>query len=166
MEQQFNHGLTAQEAERRILYTPEERPGFVAWTTCFTYGDGRIGLSFKETVRARDPYYEPPKLEMGEAVGAPVSYCSVECGSELERSFRVYMVSSDNGRTFTETGRCPLEEGSFCNMGFPDGRIIGYDVPRINDARTGWFDGIKMRESLDGGSTWREIGTLLDGCAP
>jgi hypothetical protein len=51
-------------------------------------------------------------------------------------------------------------------MGFPDGRIIGYDVPRINAARTGWFDGIKVRESLDGGSTWREIGTLLEGCAP
>ena len=45
MEQQFGHGLTAQQAERRILYTPEVRPGFVAWTTCFTYGDGRIGLS-------------------------------------------------------------------------------------------------------------------------
>ena len=166
MEQQFHHGLTAREAERRILYTPVVRPGFVAWTTCFTYGDGRIGLSFKETVREKDPFYEPPLLEMGEAVGAPVSYCSVECGSELERSYRVYMVSSDNGKTFTETGRCPLEEGSFCNMGFPDGRIIGYDVPRINSQRTGWFDGIKMRESLDGGSTWREIGTLLEGCAP
>ena len=153
MEQQFNHGLTAQEAERRILYTPEVHPGFVAWTTCFPYGDGRIGLSLKETKREKDPFYQPPLLEMGEAVGAPVSYCSVECGSEQERSYRVYMISSDNGKTFTETGRCPLEEGSFCNMGFPDGRIIGYDVPRINEARTGWFDGIKVREYLDGGST-------------
>ncbi len=166
MEQAFHHGLTATQAERNIIYMPEVRPGFVAWTTCFTYGDGRIGLSYKETVRERDPFYQPPRLEMGEAVGAPVSYCSVECGSELERSYRVYMVSSDNGKTFTETGRCPLEEGSFCNLGFPDGRIIGYDVPRINDARTGWFDGIKMRESLDGGSTWREIGVLLEGSAP
>jgi hypothetical protein len=166
MQEKFNHGLNAIEAERRILYTPKQRPGFVAWTTCFDYGDGRIGLSFKETLRERDPNYQPPLLEMGEAVGAPVSYCSVECGSELERSFRVYMASGDNGKTFSETGRCPLEEGSFCNMGFPDGRIIGYDVPRINDARTGWFDGIKMRESLDGGTTWREIGVLLEGCAP
>lgn len=166
MEQLFHHGLNAAGAERRILYTPKMRPGFVAWTTCFAYGDGRIGLSFKETLRETDPNYIPPKLEMGEAVGAPVSYCSVECGSEQERSFRVYMVSEDNGKTFTETGRCPLEEGSFCNMGFPDGRIIGYDVPRINAARTGWFDGIKMRESTDGGSTWREIGMLLEGSAP
>lgn len=166
MEQKFRHGLTAAQAERNILYVPKERPGFVAWTTCFDYSDGRIGLSFKETVRERDPLYQPPLLEMGEAVGAPVSYCSVECGSETERSYRVYMVSSDNGKTFSETGRCPLEEGSFCNLGFPDGRIIGYDIPRINDARTGWFDGIKMRESLDGGSTWRELGVLLEGCAP
>jgi len=166
MEQQFGHGLTAYDAERLTIYTPKVRPGFTAWTTCFDYGDGRIGLSFKETVRERDPYYQPPLLEMGEAVGAPVSYCSVECGSELERSFRVYMVSCDNGKTFTETGRCPLEEGAFCNFGFPDGRIIGYDVPRINDERTGWFDGIMMRESLDGGSTWRKLGILLEGCAP
>lgn len=166
MEQRFHHGLTAFEAERRILYAPKQHPGFVAWTTCFDYGDGRIGLSFKETVRERDPNYRPPLLEMGEAVGAPVSYCSVECGSETERSFRVYMMSADNGETFAETGRCPLEEGSFCNLGFPDGRIIGYDVPRINEARTGWFDGIKMRESRDGGTTWREIGVLLEGCAP
>lgn len=166
MEQLFHHGLNAAGAERRILYTPKVRPGFVAWTTCFEYGDGRIGLSFKETLRETDPNYIPPKLEMGEAVGAPVSYCSVECGSEQERSFRVYMASEDNGKTFTETGRCPLEEGSFCNMGFPDGRIIGYDVPRINAARTGWFDGIKVRQSTDGGSTWRETGTLLEGSAP
>lgn len=166
MEQLFLHGLNANGAERRILYTPKVRPGFVAWTTCFDYGDGRIGLSFKETLRETDPNYLPPKLEMGEAVGAPVSYCSVECGSEQERSFRVYMASADNGKTFTETGRCPLEEGSFCNMGFPDGRILGYDVPRINAARTGWFDGIKMRESTDGGTTWREFGTLLEGSAP
>jgi hypothetical protein len=166
MEQLFHHGLNAAGAERRILYTPKVRPGFVAWTTCFEYGDGRIGLSFKETLRETDPNYIPPKLEMGEAVGAPVSYCSVECGSEQERSFRVYMASEDNGKTFTETGRCPLEEGSFCNMGFPDGRILGYDVPRINAARTGWFDGIKVRQSTDGGSTWRETGTLLEGSAP
>jgi len=89
MEQLFQHGLRADGAERRILYTPKVRPGFVAWTTCFDYGDGRIGLSFKETLRETDPNYIPPKLEMGEAVGAPVSYCSVECGSEQERSFRV-----------------------------------------------------------------------------
>lgn len=166
MEKPFGHGITAVGAERRVIYEPKVRPGFVAWTTCFDYGDGRIGLSFKETVREKDPYYLPPKLEMGEAVGAPVSYCSVECGSENERSFRVYMASDDSGKTFYETGRCPLEEGSFCNVGFPDGRIYGYDVPRLNDARTGWFDGVKRRVSTDGGSTWREAGVLLEGTAP
>ena len=73
MEQQFGHGLSADGAERLTIYTPKVRPGFTAWTTCFDYGDGRIGLSFKETVRERDPFYQPPLLEMGEAVGAPVS---------------------------------------------------------------------------------------------
>ena len=103
---------------------------------------------------------------MGEAVGAPVSYCSVECGSAELESYRVYMISGDNGKTFTETGRCQLEQGSFCNAGFPDGRIIGFDVPRINEERTGWCNYIEVRESLDGGTTWAPVKHLLEGCAP
>ena len=162
----FGHGPAAVNPRRDTIYIPEIRPGFTAWTTAFDYTDGRIGLSFKETLREKDPYYIPARLEMGEAVGAPVSYCPVECGDEMERSFRVYMVSPDGGKTFTETGRCPLEQGSFCNMGFPDGRIVGMDVPRINEARTGWCDYIEVKESADGGSTWRLITRLLEGCAP
>lgn len=162
----FGHGLSAMEARRDTIYVPEKRPGFVAWATAFDYADGRIGLSFKETLVAHDPDYIPAKLEMGEAVGAPVSYCSVECGDAEQTSFRVYMMSADGGRTFQETGRCQLEQGSFCNMGFPDGRIIGMDVPRINEARTGWCDYIDVRESFDGGSTWSPVARLLEGCAP
>ncbi len=162
----FGHGLTAIHSHREILYVPEKRPGFVAWATAFDYNDGRIGLSFKETVNAPNPDYIPARLEMGEAVGAPVSYCSVECGDAEQYSYRVYMISSDGGRTFTETGRCQLEEGSFCNAGFPDGRIIGMDVPRINEARTGWCDYIEVRESTDGGTTWHSVTRLLEGCAP
>lgn len=162
----FGHGLTAVDSHRDILYIPQKRPGFVAWATAFDYGDGRIGLSFKETLQAPDPGYIPAKLEMGEAVGAPVSYCSVECGDAEQYSFRVYMMSADGGHTFTETGRCQLEQGSFCNVGFPDGRIIGMDVPRINEARTGWCDYIEVRESTDGGHSWTSVTRLLEGCAP
>ena len=136
----FGHGVRAADAVRQMIYTPAQRPGFAAWATAFAYGDGRIGLSFKETVRGRDPQYRPPRLELGEAVGAPVSYCSVECGSENECSYRVYLVSSDGGQTFSETGRCLLQEGSFLNMGLPDGTIIGYDVPRLNEDGTGWSE--------------------------
>lgn len=164
--EKFNHGASAVEMRRDTIYTPAVRPGFVAWATGFDYADGRVGLSFKETERAPDPDYVPAKLEMGEAVGAPVSYCSVECGDANQRSWRVYLQSADNGKTFTETGRCPLDEGSFCNFGFPDGRIVGLDVPRINEARTGWCDYIAVRESTDGGSTWAPVTRLLEGCAP
>jgi hypothetical protein len=162
----FGHGLTAVDSRRETLYIPEKRPGFVAWATAFDYGDGRFGLSFKETLFAPKPGYIPARLEMGEAVGAPVSYCSVECDDAQQYSFRVYMMSSDNGRTFTETGRCQLDQGSFCNVGFPDGRIIGMDVPRINEARTGWCDYIEVRESTDGGHSWTPVTRLLEGCAP
>lgn len=164
--QEFHHGVRATSAERRMLYAPKARPGFVAWATAFDYGDGRIGLSFKETMRGKNPSYVPARLEMGEAVGAPVSYCSVECGDENEQSYRVYMQSSDNGETFAETGRCPLDDGSFCNVGFPDGRIVGLDVPRINAERTGWCDYIQVRESMDGGTTWTPVTRLLEGTAP
>ena len=162
----FGHGLTAVDSHRELIYIPEKRPGFVAWATAFDYNDGRIGLSFKETLRAPNPGYIPARLEMGEAVGAPVSYASAECGDADLYSFRVYMMSADGGKTFTETGRCQLEQGSFCNAGFPDGRIIGMDVPRINEARTGWCNYIEVRESTDGGSTWVPVTRLLEGCAP
>lgn len=152
--------------QRSTVYQPAVRPGFVAWVTGFDYGDGRIGVSFKETVEEPFTAFEPPLLEMGEAVGAPVSYGSIECGSADQMSYRVYFASDDNGQTWSETGRCQLEEGSFCNLGFPDGRIIGLDVPRINEARTGWCDYIDVRESHDGGSTWTSVTRLLDGEAP
>ena len=162
----YGHGLSPIGCRRDIIYRPEQRPGFTAWVTGFDYGDGRIGISFKETLRRKNPDFIPPRLEMGEAVGAPVSYCSIECGSEDEQSMRVYMASEDEGRSFYETGRCPLEEGAFCNIGFPDGRIVGLDVPRINEERTGWCEGIRLRESSDGGKTWEDRGLLLPGTAP
>ena len=155
----------AQDACREVIYEPAGEHGFVGWVTGFDYADGRVGLSFKEVRPGRDPRFRAPKLEMGEAVGAPVSYCSVECGSADTISERVYLASDDSGKTWRETGRCPLDLGSFANVGFPDGRIVGLDVGRVNEARTGWCDYIAVRESLDGGTSWRETARLLEGCA-
>ncbi len=166
MQQKFGHGVRGTNWQRKVIYYPQKRPGFTAWTTAFDYGNGSIGLSFKETLACKPQDFVPPTLEMGHAVGAPVSYCSVECGCEEQESFRVYMISHDNGATFTETGRCQLEQGSFCNVGFSDGRILGFDVPRINENRTGWCDYIEVRESTDGGTTWQKTVRLLEGCAP
>ncbi|MBN9193026.1 hypothetical protein [Microbacterium sp.] len=159
-------GVRAIDAERSEVYVPERRPGFVAWATGFDYGDGRVGLSFKETKGEPNPRFIPPRLEMAEAVGAPVSYGSVECGSGEQTSYRVYLASDDSGDSWYETGRCDLEEGSFANIGFPDGRIIGLDVPRINADRTGWCDFIDVRESVDGGTSWAPVARLLEGEAP
>ena len=71
----------AADAEHRMIYEPADALGFTAWTDCFDYQNGRLGLSFKEIRRAHDAAFVPPRLEMGEAIGAPVSYCSAECGS-------------------------------------------------------------------------------------
>ena len=155
----------AADAEHRMIYEPADALGFTAWTDCFDYQNGRLGLSFKEIRRAHDAAFVPPRLEMGEAIGAPVSYCSAECGSADTVSERVYMASDDGGAHWYETGRCPLSEGSFLNAGFADGRLVGLDVGRVNAARTGWCDYIAVRESTDGGSTWTETARLLEGCA-
>lgn len=151
--------------EQHTVYTPVVHPGFVAWVSVFTYGDGTVGLSFDERMKMDNPDFLNPKLEYAHAAGVPVSYCSVEAGSADQQSFRVYMRSRD-GIHFEETGRCPRSEGSFCNFGFPDGRIIGLDVSRQNAARTGWSDHILVRESTDGGRTWRPVRKLLEGTAP
>ena len=105
----------AADAEHRMIYEPADALGFTAWTDCFDYQNGRLGLSFKEIRRAHDAAFVPPRLEMGEAIGAPVSYCSAECGSADTVSERVYMASDDGGDHWYETGRCPLAEGSFLN---------------------------------------------------
>ena len=155
----------AADAERRVIYEPAHAPGFAAWADCFDYQNERLGLSFKEIRQAQNADFLPPRLEMGEAIGAPVSYCSAECGSAELVSERVYMASDDGGAHWYETGRCPLSEGSFLNAGFADGRLVGLDVGRVNAARTGWCDYIAVRESTDGGSTWTETARLLEGCA-
>lgn len=157
--------VRASGALRRTLYTPTDALGFTAWVDAFDYADGRLGLSFNELRRGSTPDFQPPKLEMGEAVGAPVSYCSAECGSADVLPERVYMASRDGGESWYETGRCPLAQGSFLNVGFPDGRLVGLDVSRVNETCTGWCDYVSVRESRDGGSTWRETARLLEGCA-
>lgn len=148
---------------RRVeVYAPAVRPGFTAWVTAFDYGDGSIGVSFKETRQATNLAYERPTLEMGEAAGSPVSYGAIDFASPLLVSERVYLRTT-NGVDYEETGRCPIEDGAFTNIGFPDGRIIGLEVRRVNQTRTGWCDYIDLRESLDGGTTWRVLPPLLSG---
>ena len=150
--------------EEHIIYSPKKRPGFVAWVSAYEFGDGTVGLAFDERIQTHNPNFINPKLEYAHAASAPVSYCSVEAGSPDQQAFRVYMRSSD-GIHFEETGRCPRSEGAFCNLGFPGGRIVGLDVSRLNEARTGWNDFIQVRESLDGGNTWRPVRRLLEGTA-
>lgn len=151
---------------RRVqVYAPAIRPGFTAWVTAFDYGDGSIGVSFKETTRAANPHYEKPTLEMGEAAGSPVSYGAIDFASPDLVHERVYLRTQD-GETYEETGRSPLDLGAFTNLGFPDGRIVGLEVRRTNATRTGWADEIDVRESSDGGSTWTRRPPLLRGTSP
>ena len=149
------------------VYSPAGHPGFAAWAAPFEYGDGSVGLSFDEAVAGDTQRTERqlPMLRFAEAAGIPVSYSTVECPADGIDMLRVYM-RSDDGVRFRETGRCPRKYGAICNIGFPDGRIIGYGVPRSNSRGTGWADHIVIRESVDGGNTWRNVRELLSGTSP
>lgn len=159
----FNNGAHAADAHRNTIYYPAERPGYVAWATTFEYGNGDIGLSFKETVRNQRAGFRPPTIEEAEAAVVPVSYCSVMCGDEEQESYRVYMKSTDGGESFTETGRCLESEACFCNVGFPDGRILGFESPSLATGVITFTGGIIVRESRDGGATWSDVGSIMDG---
>lgn len=161
----YNNTLAWEGAfDEHLIYEPEKHPGFVAWISAFDFGDGTVGLAFDERIQMPNPDFKKPRLEYYHCASLPLSYCSVEAGSADQRAFRVYMRSHD-GIHFEETGRCDRSQGSFCNMGFPGGRIVGLDVTRQNEDRTGWSDFIQVRESLDGGNTWKPIRKLLDGYA-
>ncbi|MBQ6382019.1 MAG: hypothetical protein IJJ42_00275 [Clostridia bacterium] len=147
------------------VYVPSARPGCTAWVTVFTRPDGDIGLSFDETLRERNPAFQKTRLEMAEAACVPVSYGSVECGTEDLTVYRVFMRSSD-GLHFTETGRCLRARSAYCCAALPDGRLIGFDVPRRNDDGTAWADWLRVQVSEDGGSTWTGERRLLQGNVP
>lgn len=125
----------------------------------------RLGLSFKEIRRAHDAAFVPPRLEMGEAIGAPCPIARRNAAVRIPSRSASIWPPTTAGNTGTRRGRCPLAEGSFLNAGFADGRLVGLDVGRVNAARTGWCDYIAVRESTDGGSTWTETARLLEGCA-
>ncbi len=151
--------------EARPVYIPAVRPGFAAWATVFACPGGGVGLSFDEVVREKNPAFLGTKLEMAEAACVPVSYGSVECGTEDRTAYRVFMHSRD-GVNFTETGRCLRSKGAYCCAALPDGRLIGFDVPRRNEDGTAWADWLRVQESRDGGSTWRGERRILKGNTP
>ena len=129
--------------EAQPVYLPSVRPGFVAWATVFAYPDGDVGLSFDETLRQAHPCPQKARLEMAEAACVPVSYGSVECGAKDQTAYRVFLRSRD-GLRFTETGRCLRARSAYCCAALPDGRLIGFDVPRRNDEGTAWADWLSL----------------------
>lgn len=163
MERKQEQDVKAKQHSRQVIYRPKVRPGHTAWVGAFAYGDGSVGLSFKETLQTPNREYTPPTLEYGEAITVTVSYCSVFCSMPDYESQRVYLRSFDNGRTYTETGRCLESEGSFCNVGFPDGSIWGFHTPAALDAECNFIGGIQTRISEDGGTSWRTVSEILQG---
>jgi len=73
------------------------------------------------------------------------------------------MKSSDGGRSWQETGRCPVRRRHYWYVGYPDGRMVrlygatGYQNPHGDKTCT------IVEESDDGGNTWRLLSTFLEG---
>ncbi|MDR1692912.1 MAG: glycoside hydrolase [Oscillospiraceae bacterium] len=152
--------------ERKELYWPKVRPGFTAWAAVFDYGDGRVGFTFKEVVRERNPDYTPLPLEIAEGGGSPVSYGSSGGKSPDHVTYQVYMATGDGGKSFWETGRTRIKSNSFCHMGFPDSSIIRMTTPELSPDRMGMGSGLVVEKSTDGGNTFTRLTSLLEDTAP
>lgn len=165
----MHSGTYARAAEFRncAVYSPAKRPGYTAWASLFQFGNGDLGLAFNEIRQGRNAGFTPPTLEFVEAMGLPYQFspvCLPAANPDLVSEY-VNLRSSDGGRSWQETGRCPVHTRHYWHVGFPDSRIVrlvGTQYARYEqgDAR----HGVVVEESRDGGNVWREIGRFLDGC--
>ena len=154
----------AHDVEEIVVYRPQIRPGYVGWASVFQFGNGDLGIAFNEILRGENPDFHPPTLEYVEAVGIPYSMLNV-CEPQANRdmiSRYVHMKSTDDGRTWTQTGVCPARRRHYWYVGYPDGRIVrlygatAYENPYEPKCQT------IVEESRDGGNSWQRIATFLE----
>lgn len=156
----------ALEFNGQAVYYPEIRPGYTAWASLFKFDNGDLGIAFNEIRQGGNPNFTPVPLEFAEAM--VLQYRELPdvlpaCNPDLISEY-VYLKSTDNGQTWQETGRCPVNTRHYWHVGFPDGRIvriIGTQQYRyeLGDDR---FCNV-IEESKDGGNTWKEIARFMEG---
>ncbi len=157
---------TAVDFREQAVYYPQIRPGYTAWVSLFQFGNGDIGIAFNEVRKGENPDCVAPSLEFAEAMGIPYRFGPAAMGS-MNRDLiyeYVYMKSSDNGKTWVQTGRCPVYTRHYWHVGYPDGRmvrIVGCQHYRYELGDERFHNDIE--ESTDGGNTWHKIAEVMEG---
>lgn len=155
---------TAMDFKEIVAYYPQKRPGYTAWVKLFLFGNGDLGLSFKEIRKSPNPRFMPPSIEFIDATSLPYQYSRTyfAAGHPNLLTEGVYMKSMDGGQTWQQTGRAWGGVGYMA--GYPDGRMVRALYKQNSSPETGEDRHYtSVRESTDGGNTWKQIARLLDG---
>ena len=146
------------------IYYPEIRPGYVGWANLFQFGNGELGIAFQEIRQEKNPNAESISLEFFETAGFPYSFSGVIMPWTTPDKVceYVHLKSSDNGETWTQTGRCAVRKRHYWYAGFPDGRMVRFSGAGIVSAEEN--TGITVEESRDGGSSWTRISFFMEEC--
>ncbi len=159
----------ATEVEVKEVYHPEERPAFATRAVVWHDPAGNLYMGFPEKRRAPNPLWEPVPLDFWESMGLPIKYHISFCdGSKDILTERVVLKSTDDGATWTETGRSPtrLINAFFAWACLSDGQIIHV----LNDSYIA-FDPdyepeLRAEVSANGGKTWQVQAVIMKGyCA-
>lgn len=139
-----------------VIYHPPENPGFAAWVQLWRgSGERELRCMFTERRTPKTPTTRP-KLDVHryETIGLPVGYDFSPLINET-----VFMKSTDEGATWTQTARGSQKElnrgsdsGCFSPIALPDGRLLSLS----------WGMPGCLRESHDGGATWKVMHELMD----
>jgi len=152
--------------EERDAYCPEVRPGYAAWVSLFHFGNGDLGVALNEIRRGENPDFSAPTVEFVEAMGSPyrVTPDLLPASNRDLLSEYVSLVSSDQGKTWRETGRCPVDTRHYWYVGFPDGRLVRVIATQHYRYKVGEERLCNVvEESCDGGSTWNELARIMEG---
>ena len=157
----------AKNYERCEIYYPENRPGYTAWASLFQFGNGDLGVAFNEIRQGKNPDFNAPSLEFVECMVLPYRMSSdIYPLANPDIIFEyVNLKSTDGGKSWEKTGQCTVGSRHFYHIGFPDGRLVRLEGVRQYRYELSPEDRICniVEESTDGGNTWREISSFLDG---
>lgn len=154
------------DVEEREAYCPAERPGYTAWVSLFQFGNGDLGIALNEIRRGKNPEFSAPSVEFVEAMGIPyrVAPDLLPASNRDLLSEYVSLVSSDQGKTWRETGRCLVDTRHYWYVGLPDGRLVRVIATQQYRYKVGEERLCNVvEESCDGGSTWKEIARMMEG---
>ncbi len=146
----------ATEVEVKEVYHPEQRPGYACWTALWHDPAGNLYLAFAEKRRAPNPLWEPVPLEFWESMDLPVNYHISFCnGSKDVITELVVLKSTDDGVTWTESGRTPSKNiNAFAWASLADGRIIKALSDNYTAFDPDYQPRMRISVSADGGTTW------------